>query len=397
MRRIFRYYAIGFLFVFVALFAFYLSQATGLVDPTGRDLIGRDFVNYYSASRLVLDGHEETLLKVSEYRTYLETQYGIALWLNWSYPPHYLFFVFPLALLGYLPAYAVWVILGGGLFILLTRLSLDSGRKTMIGYGSIALASPAFIANCAFGQNGFITGTLLYLGVRLAATRPVLAGACLGALTVKPQLGLLIPVFLVLRGHWLVIASAAVTSIVMIGLSALIFGIEMWQGYIDYALPYQRVVAEEGTGLFLKMMPTAFALGRLQGWDASAAMLLQAPFSLLAFGLVVWAFRRPSADAGAEQALLIVCVFMFSPYSFNYDMTALVPALFLLLAHETEGGRHGLNRLTLIMAGLYLLPLLTFIAPFGPVTIAASALVLAHRIEETHANKSDMMRHGAVD
>lgn len=379
MQRLFRYYAIAILCVSTLAYAIYLSAAVGLVDVTGRELVGRDFVNYYSASRLVLDAAGETLMKVGEYRAYLQSQYDIALGLNWSYPPHYLFFVLPLGLVGYLPAYALWIGVGAALFVAATRCSFEPQHSRWSTYILFTLAAPAFLINAAFGQNGLITGALLFLGVSLARSRPILAGICLGALTVKPQLGLLIPVFLLLRGHWTVIASAVVTSFLMVGLSALVFGVDMWRDYFGHVLPFQRIVAEEGTGIFLRMMPTGFALGRLAGLDASSAMLIQAPFSLLALGLTVWTFRKPSAAPEMECALLLVAIFLFSPYAFNYDMLALVPALYLVLTRKA-GDDPALTRFNLVLGALLLLPMITFLAPLGPVILTASAFLLVQKI-----------------
>ncbi|RIJ31621.1 glycosyltransferase family 87 protein [Henriciella algicola] len=379
MQRLFQFYAVAILSVSAIAYGVYLSAADGLIDVTGRELIGRDFVNYYSASRLILHGAGETLMKVGEYRAYLQVQYEIALGLNWSYPPHYLFFVLPLGFFGYLPAYALWIGAGTVLFVAATRLGLGAQRQDWATYALFTLAAPAFLVNAAFGQNGLITGALLFLGVSLVRHRPILAGICLGALTVKPQLGLLIPVFLLLRGHWTVIGSAVVTSAAMIFLSALLFGVELWQDYFEQVLPFQRIVAEEGTGIFLRMMPTGFALGRLAGLDASTAMVVQAPFSLLALGVVVWTFRKPSAAPDLETALLLVAVFLFSPYAFNYDMLALVPALYLVFSRQTGDGP-ALTRFNLVMAALLFLPLITFFAPLGPVILTAAALLLAQQI-----------------
>ena len=379
MQRLFQYYAVAILCVSAIGYGLYLSAASGLADFTGRELIGRDFVNYYSASSLILDGAGETLMKVDEYRAYLHTQYKIALGLNWSYPPHYLFFVLPLGLFGYLPAYALWIGVGAVLFVAATRLGLGEQRRDWGTYALFALATPAFLVNAAFGQNGLITAALLFLGVSLVRHKPILAGICLGALTVKPQLGLLIPVFLLLRGHWTVIASAVVTSAAMVVLSALIFGVELWRDYFDYVLPFQRIVAEQGTGVFLRMMPTGFALGRLAGLDASTAMLVQTPFSLLALGLVIWTFRKPSAALELETALLLVAVFLFSPYAFNYDMLALVPSLYLVFSRQT-GDVPVLSRFNLVMGAVLYLPLITFFAPLGPVILAAVGLLLAQQI-----------------
>lgn len=382
MIRLFRAYCFCFAGLVALWYTLYLLASNGLIDATGDHLIGRDFVNYYSASKLILTGMTETLLQVETYRQWIETEYGLSLWLNWSYPPHYLFFVTPLAGLPYLPAYIAWVLGGACVFFLLTRFAARPAGGIARGYLPFALAAPAVVVNAVFGQNGFITGTLLYLGIRFAGSRPIVAGICLGALTTKPQLGLLIPVFLLLRGHWAAIGWASLSAATLIGASALVFGPGMWTGYFEQVLPYQRTVAAEAGGLFLEMMPTAFAFGRLSGLDASQAMLLQAPFSLLAIALTIWTFRQRETAADLERALLLVCIFMVSPYAFNYDMTALLPAVFLVMAGEISAGRGRINGFNMMMAALYLLPLLTFFLPVGPVVMAGAALWIASRISD---------------
>ena len=381
MIRLFRIYCFCFIGLLAFCYTLYLAGSSGLVDFTGTSLIGRDFVNYYSASKLALTGKPETLLLAETYHAWLEAEYGLPLWLNWSYPPHYLFFILPLGVLPYLPAYIVWTIAGGAAFILLTRLSLKHDVPSLAGYLPFLLLSPALVVNAFFGQNGFVTGTLLYLGVRFADSRPVLAGICFGLLTTKPQLGLLIPLVLLLRGYWATILWAGLTAAAIVGLSLLAFGTGMWTGYFEHVVPYQRYIAEETGGIFLRMMPTAFAMGRVNGLEADTAMLLQAPFSMVAVGLTVWTFRKPRQTPELERALLMVCIFMMTPYIFNYDMTALLPAIFVIILGEIRTGR-GFSLLSLSMAALYLLPIVTFFVTAGPFVLAACALLLARRIAE---------------
>ena len=66
------------------------------------------------------------------------------------------------------------------------------------------------------GQNGFFTAALLIAGLVNLDRRPVLSGVLFGILTIKPQLGLLLPLMLVVSGRWRTIVSAATTTAALV-------------------------------------------------------------------------------------------------------------------------------------------------------------------------------------
>lgn len=241
----------------------YLAQSHGMMDPSGQHLIGGDFINYYSASDLWQSGQINTLFDVHEYQAYLSELYGQAMPRNWSYPPSFILFLLPLSALPYVSAYVVWAV--GGLVVFIGTTLKSTANQMSSHWHSYALMvalAPASLINAFFGQNGFITGVLLYAGVRLASTRPIVSGICIGLLTIKPQLGLLIPIMLILTRNWTAILSATLTAIILCSVSVLVFGWQSWIDYFELVLPFQRYVMEEWGGLFLKMMPSAYALGR---------------------------------------------------------------------------------------------------------------------------------------
>ena len=82
-----------------------------------------------------------------------------------------------------------------------------------------ALASPALIGTAA----GLLLGELMHRGAR--------RGIAFGLLTVKPQLGLLVPVLLIAQGNWRTFFAAAATALVLAALSVLVYGAEAWQAY----------------------------------------------------------------------------------------------------------------------------------------------------------------------
>ena len=108
--------------------------------------------------------------------------------------------------------------------------------------------APAVAVNLFFGQNGFFFAALLIGGLINLDRRPLLAGMLFGILTIKPQLGLLLPVMLVLTGRWRVIAAAAATTLVLFGATCWLYGIDVWREYLDKVVPMQRYLQENGAG-----------------------------------------------------------------------------------------------------------------------------------------------------
>src|SRR3546814_15628180 len=97
--------------------------------------------------------------------------------------------VWPFGQLPYLWALAAWSLLWLAFY-----LWASVGWRTDATILVLALLlAPASYINISGGQNGFLTGALLIGGLRLLGPKPILAGICFGLLTVKPQLGILLP------------------------------------------------------------------------------------------------------------------------------------------------------------------------------------------------------------
>lgn len=379
VHSILRSYSVLIGLVILAAYPTYIAFSDGLIDPTGEILIGRDFANYYNAAQLVVTGELHRLFDIIAYRAYLTDVFGQPFELNWSYPPHFLFFTLPLSGMPYLASYAVWTLVGLAVYCGFSARHLRRSYNLSAARLLLLLAAPATLVNAFFGQNGFITGTLLYFGVILSEKRPKLAGLCLGLLTVKPQLGLLIPIMLLLTRRWQTIAVASATAIIAIAASATLFGTQSWVDYFDEVIPYQRGVMEEGTGLFLQMMPSAFGFGRLADLPPHVCLVLQLPMSLIAVGMTVWLFMKSRGHREASILLFLVCTFMATPYAFNYDMTALTPAILAYWASKgAEENMNGAQKS--IILGLFLLPGIVFGVPVGPVILIGSAWVLFREI-----------------
>jgi alpha-1,2-mannosyltransferase len=301
---------------FSVFMAVYIGGAHPPFDATGYP-IGRDFVNTWMSGRAVFGGHPALWFDHRVYNEALRPLFGLPAnfpWYNWSYPPHILLFTWAFGLLPYMPAWILWTIAGFAAYFF----TATQGEWRQVRLMFLA-AWPAGIVNYFCGQNGFFTAALLIGGLMQLEKRPVLAGVLFGLLTLKPQLGLLLPIMLVLTRNWRCIASALATLLVLIGITSAIFGTDIWGAYFHVAVPTQDRIFETLVGWATKAMPTAFMDARFFNASPKIAWLVQAPVSLASFAAVVWTFWR-KRDPLLSIALLVSASFLFTPYVWVYDM-----------------------------------------------------------------------------
>ncbi|KAB2920463.1 MAG: DUF2029 domain-containing protein [Hyphomicrobiaceae bacterium] len=313
---------------------FLLSNTPSLYLPTieapGQTAIGRDFLNIWMGGRSALANGPAAWFDLHTYNQFLRDFMGRPDLHDyyWSYPPHILLFIWPFGLMPYLAAFAVWTGLGLVLFLLAARVGGVERRHLLF-----AAVAPAVGLNIFFGQNGFFTAALLIGGLANLDRRPLLAGVLFGILTIKPQLGLLLPLMLILTGRWRVILWAAMTAAVLVAATGCLYGVDIWSAYLNQVVPQQRYLQENGKGVLFLVIPSFFYAARLVGLPPDAAWAIQALASIAGLAIVAWTYVR-RRDPVLSVAVLVTAVFLVSPYTLNYDMVVLGWVLALLRQRE---------------------------------------------------------------
>ncbi len=301
---------------------FYMPAGHGL-DVTGHPL-GRDFINFWAAPRIAFSAHSPALFDVDLYNNLLSALFGAQLpphW--WSYPPVVTMLLWPLTAVPYATALAAWTIIGFGLYVLAT-LPLVEARYRALTVMLLILA-PASLINIVGGQNGFFTAALFVGGISLLERRPVLAGILIGALSFKPQLGLTLPLALVVLCAWRTIAVAAVVAIALYAASALVLGVDAWQKYLGVTVPAQLQWMAAFDGFFTSMLVSVTA-GLLQAGAAfDTALRVQAAVSILVAIVAALAVRRTD-DPTRRLLVLASAAPLCTPWCFNYDLPMLSAA-----------------------------------------------------------------------
>ena len=276
--------------------------------------IGRDFLNTWMGGRSMFSGGPAPWFDVRTYASALRDMLGPTYpETYWSYPPHIVLFVWPLGLMPYLLAYIAWCVIGIALYLFACASALPRERL-------LFLAVAPGVAVCVFfGQNGFYTAALLIGGLLALERRPILAGVLFGILTIKPQLGLLLPIILLLERRWLTIASAAATVAFLFVATAMLFGLDVWLDYWHKIVPQQMWLTENAGGLMFSLVSSLFFAARLIHLPLGIAWAIQYAGSAFAVAAVVWTYWR-RRDPKLSLALFVTATFLFTPYILNYDM-----------------------------------------------------------------------------
>jgi hypothetical protein len=295
-----------------------------LMEPQGF-YFGRDFLNYWTGGRLALTGDVDIAYDLHSYNTLLRgwfspEQSGMA----FSYPPHALPLLAPFGALPYLAAYVVWSLIGavGFAAIALGRRPVAADKALL---AAIALA-PILWVNIVFGQLGLLLAVLFVGALRALPARPVLAGILMGVLTIKPQLGLLLPLVLLLTGAWRAIAAAIATALALAALSLALFGIEPWQLYLSQTMPLQWAFVTRMDGFFANQMITPYTALWSVGVPVKTALVLQAVIAAV-IAATTFMTLRSGASWPLKSAIVAFASVLMVPYVLAYDLAIPLAAL----------------------------------------------------------------------
>ena len=238
------------------------------------------------------------------------------------YPPTFMFLVAPLAFFPYLLSLALWLGITAVPYLAAMRRLLP-GR---FGW-PLALAAPPVYFNVMYGQSGFLSAGLIGLGLVLLRSKPVWAGVLIGLASVKPNLGVLIPLALIAGGHWRAFAAAAATVAATVVASLIAFGDEPWFAFIG-TLGFHLEGFAHGAYNYVPMT-TVLSTLRLAGVPLDIAWPVQYAAAVLMAALVAWVWwrgrRRPESH-GLQAAVLCLAAPLALPSAYLYDLVLLVPA-----------------------------------------------------------------------
>jgi hypothetical protein len=190
----------------------------------------------------------------------------------------------------------------------------------------------------------------------------------------KPQLGILFPIILILTGRWRVFAAAAATAVLLAVISYLVYGQETWIAFFAALHDQAGTVLDRGGVAFYKQQ-SVHALVRLLGGNDTLAWSLHGLAALAAAAFTGWLWLRP-VDDRLKAASLVGAALIATPYLFIYDLPILsVPLAFLAslgIAPQANGGGFIPGERT----GIALLTVLLLLFPGQPIGVPLLALLM---------------------
>lgn len=257
----------------------------------------------------------------------------------WMYPPTFILFVVPLGFLSYFAALAGWLALTSIPYLLAGRAILGRVQWAV----PAMLAAPPYFYNAMFGQTSLLPAGLIGLGLVSLQRQPWLAGVFIGLASVKPHLGLLIPVALAAGGYWRTFLAATGTVIGLIVVSVIAFGSEPWFAFIGISI-FHLQGFEHGAYTW-KFMTSVLGATHLAGAGLGVAWLVQtmATATMVAVVASVWWRGRGRPETLDLRAAVLCCAVPLAvPLVFVYDLVVVVIGLaFLLQDMRVRGSTRG--------------------------------------------------------
>lgn len=335
-------------YVAAALFGYFfdlLHQTHNhLLNAAGRPF-GDDFVNYWSGAFLALHGRANEVYDLEGFHAFQQSIVGAPLdGYHYSYPPVMLLLSAPIALIPYVPALFVWLSASWYAFYRALRLAMP-GKGALL----LALAAPAVLINAVGGQNGALSAALLGGGLGLMRRRPYVAAMLFGLMVYKPHLAMLLPVAFIAGRQWRVIAATAATAALLLGLSALALGPDLWAHYARNLTALRHVILEDDLS---PRMVSVFVMARSLGATVVAAYWVQGVFAAFAAVAVALVWFR-DAPAPLRNAVLLLGTCLSAPYLQDYDLVfgAIVAAWLWQIPVDSDKSERALQ----IACGLLLL------------------------------------------
>lgn len=361
-----------------------------VVEIAGTDLtsVSVDFYVFWAAARLALQGLALDAFDVAR----LQEVSGVVddEWMPWAYPPGFLMLLMPFALLPFAPAWGAFNLAGAGALLWALK-AFSAGRVQVLLAAGLA---PAMLPCLLVGQTTLLWAAGLVAALAaLRADRPVLAGICIGLLTLKPQLGLLIPVALLACGAWRAMIAAALTALVLAAIPTALFGAAYWPQMLATMGRHGDIVRTTIAGL--KLMISAYSALASLGVPEPLALALQWALAGLAAVAVFVVWRRPAAGFDRRAAMLLTAIPLASPYLWHYESALMAPAALFMLRAGVIGARPAAGLILGLAMWIGLAPSTlamlqtgsadVFRLVFVPIALAAFAACLRHATRQPAA------------
>ena len=362
-----------------------ISSFDNMLD-TDSSPAGYDFITFWSAGYLALLGAPEAAFvreRIVEIQQ-LAVPGNQSVFL-WHYPPTFMLLSSAFATIPYLASYFLFI--GSSFLFYVYSLKRLFDHPYAI---FLIVAYPAVYLTMVHGQNSLLSTGLLACAIFYFRSKPLLAGVFIGLLAFKPQLGVLIPLVLLVSQQWRVFFSAALTTSLFVGLSFAVFGWELWVVFFQNMSVVKSVM---GQGLLLsEKMPSLYITLKMVGLADGFSYGAHWAMAFVVVAVLVWLWYRCGPTHMAFAAL-ISATLLILPYLFDYEMTLLSIPIALLAMDVAQKGGAIWEKIILVSA--FVTPLIlagigqNFNIQIGfPVILALFVLAVSRAVSELRTERA---------
>jgi hypothetical protein len=356
-----RLWLMGGIFGVFILAAFVVQHATArrLVDDQ-EVILGRDFVAFYTAGRVVRDGHGR---QIYDYATQAsaqaaviapETREGTAYFTNPAFVavPYAIAARLPYLGAFYLHTLLMALLVVAGVYVLRRHLH-ELGHHWRLA-ALLGLVWLPMLNSVAGGQNSALTFLLLAVAYTATVERQqVVAGLAVGLLFFKPQFALPLLGLLLLKRQYVTALVAMAAGGVEYLVGSLCCGWD-WPVQMLNAIRFFRVEERLANGPRLISLVEAvdYALGLpALGWSLMLVLTVW----------LAWTWRKAAIgddDFPLYWALATAVILLISPHSQHYDVAILLLPILLILAWMSARRRPMTDAVRVaLLAGFFAYPL----------------------------------------
>lgn len=318
--------------IFMVLYAagVVLVLNTGVIEGDSRQ---DDFVAFWAAAKLAIAGDPVAAFDQETLRRAQSLPPGATpSEFFWRYPPAFHILITPL---GLLPYSAAWLLFNLASLSAFAVALWQRAAPLPMGHNLIFCA-PIVLITFVLGQASLLWAAALIAAFSaLERDRPVLAGFLIAMLSLKPQLGILIPFALAAGGYWRVILWSSVWVFIVHAAATVVVGMDYWMHFFEGILRAAEGLEHGETNR--GRMVSFYAFMRFVGFAHSISIAGQwLVTALLAAGLfLLW--KRPTAPFDLKAAALCIAIPLATPYSFTYELTLSVPAVIFMVRSGIGG------------------------------------------------------------
>jgi len=170
----------------------------------------------------------------------------------------------------------------------------------------------------------------------------------------------------------------------------LAFGVDVWSAFLATGHFTRTVVLEDGTGWY--KIQSVFSWVRMWGGGIALAYATQAAVTIVIATALCWLWRSRASYA-LKAAGLLIGTLLATPYSLDYDLMLLAPAIAYLVTDGVARGFAPWEKT--ILATLWIVPLVarsvpqaTLIPLAVPIMLLSLAILLRRAMGESGANQA---------